>query len=466
MVFRARNKFVGENMQNSCLAIILAAGEGSRMKSTKPKVLHEVAGLPMVGHVLDVAVQAGVDKRVVVIGNNVGRVENAIGALDNDCGFVIQHQQLGTAHAVLAAEEWLQQGFDDVLVLNGDVPLVDPQSLLNMRQSLRQGADLVVMGFRTENPKGYGRLLVETGQLKAIREHKDSTEEERQINYCNGGIMAFRGAVALEALKAIENDNAQSEYYLTDVVEVLQAKGKSVVAFEVDEQETLGVNNRVQLAEVEAIWQRRKRKEMMLEGVSLIAPQTVHFSHDTTIGRDSVVEPNVVFGCGVEIAENAQIRAFSHLEGAIVGENAIVGPYARLRPAAQLLAGAKVGNFCEVKKAVIGEGAKVNHLSYIGDANVGAGSNIGAGTITCNYDGINKHHTDIGKNVFVGSNSSLVAPLEIGEGAIIAAGSVITRNVPANALGIGRKKHINKDGYAAKIRNRNAARKKRLKKPE
>ncbi len=448
-------------MQNSCLAIILAAGEGTRMKSSTPKVLHRVAGLPMVGHVIETAKEADVDKRVVVVGVDSRRVKTAIAEIDSECEFSIQQQQQGTAHAVLTADTWLKQNFEHVLVLNGDVPLITKESLSTMRQKLRQGADLVVMGFETDNPYGYGRMLVENGQLLAIREQKDASDEEKAITFCNGGVMAFNGRVAHEVLQAIDNNNAQSEYYLTDAVELLHNMGKSVVAHKVDKEETLGINNRVQLAEVENIWQQRRRKEMMLAGVTLAAPETVYFCHDTEIAPDCTIEPNVVFGSGVKVAGNVSIRAFSHLEGATIGKGAAIGPFTRLRPEAELLEGAKVGNFCEVKKSVIGQGAKINHLSYIGDASIGAGSNIGAGTITCNYDGINKHHTDIGKNVFVGTNSSLVAPLVIGDGAYIASGSVITKDVPAGALGIGRSKHVNKDDYAAKIRGRNAATKAR-----
>ncbi len=447
-------------MSRTCLTVILAAGEGARMKSSRPKVLHQVAGLPLVAHVLATAQLAGGNKTVVVTGTKAEQVEKEIAEIDTDVSFVAQHQRLGTAHAVLAASEWLNKEYDDVLILYGDVPLIRVQTLLAMRQRLRDGADIVVLGFDAADPTGYGRLLVYEGQLTAIREHKDATDEEKSITLCNSGIMAFSGATVSETLQAIGNDNSQSEYYLTDAVEVGRSKGRSVVAMEVDEAETMGVNNRLQLSEVEAIWQDRKRKEMMLAGVSMAAPDSVIFSHDTKIGRDSIIEPNVVFSTGVEISSDVTIRAFSHLEGSKVARGAIIGPYARLRPGAELLEGAKVGNFCEVKKAVIGEGAKVNHLTYIGDANIGAGSNIGAGTITCNYDGINKHHTEIGMNVFVGSNSSLVAPVDIGDGAIIAAGSVITRNVPADALGIGRGKHINKSDLAVKIRNRNAAIKK------
>ncbi len=453
-------------MPRTCLTIILAAGEGTRMKSSTPKVLHHIGGMPMIGHVLSTARLAGGSQNLVVVGAEAERVQREIGLIDKNCAIAIQQEQNGTADAVLAGKDWLARSFDDVLVLYGDVPMLRPDSLTKMRQHIAAGADLVVLGFDADDPQGYGRMIVENGQLQAIREHKDASAEEKEISFCNGGIMAFNGKIALATLEAVDNNNAQSEFYLTDVVEILHKAGNKVVAMPVLESELSGVNNRAQLADVEDLWQQRKRLEMMLNGVTLMAPDTVFFCHDTEIGRDSVIEPNVVFGPGVTIAEDVQIRAFSHIEGADVASAAVVGPYARLRPDARLLEGSKVGNFCEVKKAVIGKGAKVNHLSYIGDANVGTGSNIGAGTITCNYDGVNKHHTEIGDNVFVGTNSSLVAPVNLGDGAYIASGSVITKNVPADALGIGRGTHVNKDDYAIKIRSRNAAVKARKKAAE
>ena len=444
-------------MKQTCLTIILAAGEGTRMKSSTPKVLHKVAGLPMIAHVLNATKMAGGDKSVVVVGASAEVVGMVIKEMDDEASTVIQHERLGTAHAVMVVDEWLHNSFDDILVLYGDVPLIQPETLLDMRAELHKGADVVVLGFEAANPTGYGRLLVENGELYAIREHKDASTEEKQTNLCNSGIMAFNGAIAADVLNAIGKENSQGEYYLTDAVEVARSKGLKVVATNVAEEEVQGVNNRVQLAEVEGEWQRRKRREMMLQGVTLTAPETVIFAHDTVIGRDTVVEPHVVFASGVTIAGNATIRAFSHLEGASVSEGCIVGPYARLRPETVLLEDVKVGNFCEVKKSVVGIGSKINHLTYVGDTTIGVKSNIGAGTITCNYDGINKHQTKIGDNVFVGSNSSLIAPVEIGNNAIIAAGSVVTKDVPEDALGIGRGKQVNKDKLAAKIRRRNAA---------
>ncbi len=447
-------------MTHSCLTIILAAGEGTRMKSSLPKVLHPVAGLAMVGHVIHTVKEAGGNKSVVIVGAGASEVKTAVANIDPDASIAIQRDRLGTAHAVLAARHWLEQSFDDLLILYGDVPLIKAKTLKNMRQQLRDGADIVVLGFKTSEPSGYGRMLIEDGQLTAIREDKDASDEEKSITYCNSGIMAFRNSIALSILQNIENNNSQSEYYLTDAVEVGCNAGLNIKAMEVDEDEVLGVNDRVQLAEVEEIWQQRKRRDLMVGGVSMTAPDTVILAYDTSFGRDCLVEPNVVFANGVSIGDNVAIRSFSYLESAIVGEGCIVGPYARLRPDTVLKANAKVGNFCEIKKSVVGEGAKVNHFAYIGDANVGDDTNIGAGTITCNYDGINKHQTNIGNNVFVGSNSSLVAPVNIGDNAIVAAGSVVTKDIPADALGIGRGKQVNKDNLASKIRDRNVAAKK------
>ncbi len=447
-------------MKQTCLTIILAAGEGTRMKSSIPKVLHEVAGLPMVLHALNAAMEAGSDKSIVVVGAGADKVYNTVSGANSNISIAVQKERLGTAHAVLAASEWLRKDFDDILILYGDVPLIRSESLLDMRQQLRDGADIVVLGFEADDPTGYGRLLEHHGELVAIREHKDASVKEKLVSICNSGIMAFNGSVVYAVLEAIKNNNSQGEYYLTDAVEVARAKGLKVVATRASEADVQGVNNRIQLAEVEVEWQRRKRQEMMLQGVTLTAPDTVIFAHDTIIGRDTIVEPHVIFASGVTIADNAAIRSFSHLEGASVAEGCIIGPYARLRPGTVMLENSKVGNFCEIKKSILGVGSKVNHLTYVGDAMIGEKTNIGAGTITCNYDGINKHQTKIGNNVFVGSNSSLIAPVEIGNNAIIAAGSVVTKDVPEDALGIGRGKQVNKENLAVKIRSRNASIKK------
>jgi bifunctional UDP-N-acetylglucosamine pyrophosphorylase/glucosamine-1-phosphate N-acetyltransferase len=440
--------------ERSCLAVILAAGEGTRMKSALPKVLHEVAGLPLVGHVVKAARREPGVKVALVVGREAEKVKAAVESFAPDAAVFVQAERLGTAHAVLAAREAIAAGHDDILILFGDTPLIEPQSLAALRAALANGADVAVAGFYAPDPTGYGRLIVKNGALVAIREHKDASEAERAIDFCNGGLMAVSGAQALSLLDAVGNANAKGEYYLTDIVEIAAACGLAVAATEAPYESILGINTRLELAEAEAAWQARRRRALMLAGVTMHAPDTVHLCHDTEIATDAVVEPNVVFGPGVTVAAGARIRAFSHLEGAVVGENAEIGPFARLRPGTELRAKAKVGNFCEVKKAVVEEGAKVNHLTYIGDARIGAGANIGAGTITCNYDGFSKHHTEIGAGAFIGSNSALVAPVSIGAGAYVASGSVVTRDVPADALAFGRARQENKEGIGRRLRDR------------
>jgi bifunctional UDP-N-acetylglucosamine pyrophosphorylase / glucosamine-1-phosphate N-acetyltransferase len=441
----------------TCLAIILAAGEGTRMKSDMVKVLHPVCGLPMVGHVARAAMAAGGSDVALVVGRDAEQVEAAVRPLVRDVSVHLQTERLGTGHAVLAARSAINRGYDDLLVMFGDTPLIDAEALALARQKLAGGAEVVVMGFRSADPTGYGRLVEEDGELVAIREHKDASEEERKIGFCNGGLMAIAGRDAVSMLEAISNNNAKGEYYLTDIVEVAHARGKKVVAIEVDAASVLGVNTRVELAEVEALFQAKRRRELMLAGVSMTAPETVWLSWDTEIGPETTLEPNVYFGPGVKIASGAVIHAFCHLEGASVAEGAQIGPFARLRPGAEMGRKSKAGNFVEVKKAKIGEGAKINHLSYIGDAIIGAAANIGAGTITCNYDGYNKHLTEIGAGAFIGSNSALVAPVKIGDGALIAAGSVITQEVPAEAVGFARARQANKLGMATLLNARNKA---------
>ncbi|RKE84760.1 bifunctional UDP-N-acetylglucosamine diphosphorylase/glucosamine-1-phosphate N-acetyltransferase GlmU [Rhizobium sp. AG855] len=444
-------------MTRQCLAVVLAAGDSTRMKSSMSKVLHPVAGRPMIAHVMASIAASGVSDVVLVLGRDAEKVA-AAGKLDGMAvDSVLQTERLGTGHAVLTAREAISRGYDDILVAYGDVPLITAAPLKAAREALAAGADVVVIGFHTDNPTGYGRLLVENGELVAIREEKDATDAERAVTWCNSGLMAINGKKALDYLKRIGNANAKGEYYLTDVVEIARADGGRVVAVDAPESELTGCNNRAELAVLERIWQERRRHELMVSGVTMIAPETVFLSHDTVIGQDALIEPNVVFGLGVTVEGGAVIHAFSHLEGAHVAAGATVGPFARLRPGANLAEGAKVGNFCEVKKADIGKGAKVNHLTYIGDATVGAETNIGAGTITCNYDGVNKHETIIGAGAFIGSNSSLVAPVTIGDGALIASGSVITEDVPADALAFGRARQELKPGRAKAIRERNLA---------
>ena len=448
-----------ETDTRSCLTIILAAGEGKRMASDLPKVVHPVAGLPMVCHVVNTTQDAGSDDLAVVVGNKAELVTDVLTQHGAEISTHLQTERLGTGHAVLAARDAVKSSHDDVIVLYGDVPLVKVETLVSARAALAEGADVVVLGFRTADPTGYGRLLVENGELKAIREHKDATDEEREVNFCNSGIMAFRAEHMLPLLDAIKNDNAQGEYYLTDAVEIGCAKGLKVVATEVPEEETLGVNDRVQLAEVEGIYQRRRRNQLMRDGVAMSAPESVYLHHDTQIARDVTLEPNIVFGPGVTVEKGATIRAFSHLEGTTVRQDAVVGPYARLRPGADIGVGSKIGNFVEVKNAEIGDGAKVNHLSYVGDASVGEKANIGAGSITCNYDGFNKHRTTIGKGAFIGTNTSLVAPVTVGDHANTAAGSVIYQDVPEDDLAIERSKQANLPGKAKALRARYAAEK-------
>lgn len=443
--------------QRSCLSVILAAGEGTRMKSAIPKVLHQIAGLPMVAHVVKAAEAAGASSQALVIGHGADEMRKAAAKFAPKAETFVQEKRLGTAHAVLAARDAISKGYNDVLVMFGDTPLIDADALTVARLKLAEGAAVVVIGFRPPNPTGYGRLIEKAGKLIAVREEKDCSADERKIGFCNAGMMAVAGSRALALLDAVGNNNAKGEYYLTDIVEIASAQGLDVVATEASFESALGINNRAELAQAEGIWQARRRHDAMLSGVTLIAPETVYFSHDTEIGADTIVEPNVWFGPGVKIATGAKIHAFSHFEGATIASNCEVGPFARLRPGADLKNKAKVGNFCEVKQATIEEGAKVNHLTYIGDARVGAGANIGAGAITCNYDGYSKFFTDIGEGAFVGSNSSLVAPVSIGKRGYIASGSVITESVPDDALAFGRARQKTIPGKAKELRERFAS---------
>ncbi|MDH7790661.1 bifunctional UDP-N-acetylglucosamine diphosphorylase/glucosamine-1-phosphate N-acetyltransferase GlmU [Ochrobactrum sp. AN78] len=441
----------------TCLSIVLAAGEGTRMKSSLPKVLHQVAGLPLVCHVVKAVQGTGKSDVALVVGRGADKVQTAVEKVADAVSSFEQTERLGTAHAVLAARDAIARGYDDLLIVFGDTPLIEAQSLQAARGKLAEGSDVVVIGFRPASPQGYGRLIEENGKLVAIVEEKETTDAQKKIGFCNGGLMAVRGAHALALLDAVDNKNAKGEYYLTDIVGLAHKKGLNVTALEVPVDNVIGINNRAELAEAENIWQNRKRLDMMLAGVTLIAPETVFFSHDTLIEADVIIEPNVFFGPKVCVASGALIHAFSHIEGANIGEKAEIGPFARLRPGANLGEKSKVGNFCEVKNAEVGKGAKINHLTYIGDAVVGASSNIGAGTITCNYDGYNKYKTVIGENAFVGSNSSLVAPVSIGDNAYIASGSTITDDVPADALAFGRARQETKEGRGKILREKYAA---------
>ena len=436
----------------SCLAILLAAGEGTRMRSNLAKPLHAVAGRSMLAHALGALVGAGADSIAVVVGPNGEALATEARKWAAHVEIFVQGERRGTAHAVLAARQALARGYDDVVVAYADTPLISAATIAALRQPLAEGAGLAALGFEAADPTGYGRFLERDGALAAIREHKDATAPERAVRRCNAGPVAFLGARALEMLDAVGDDNSAREFYLTDLVEIAAAKGLVARAILASEEEVMGVNDRVQLARAEAAMQGRLRRQAMLAGATLIAPETVFLSMDTKIGRDVVIEPDVVFGPGVTIDDGAVINAFSHLEGAQVASGASIGPYARLRPGADIRAKAKIGNFVEIKSALIEPGAKVSHLSYIGDARVGAGANIGAGTITCNYDGFSKFKTDVGAGAFIGSNSSLVAPVSIGDGAFVGSGSVITENVEADALAVARGRQAVKQGWANAFR--------------
>lgn len=442
----------------TCLSVILAAGEGTRMKSAMPKVLHPIAGLPMVAHVVKTACGDEASDVAIVVGRQAEAVHKAVAPYAPEAEIFEQTERLGTAHAVLAARDKIARGYDDIVVMFGDAPLIETEALADLRAGLVDGAAVVVMGFQAPDPAGYGRLVMQNGSLLAIREERDASKAERAITFCNGGLMAIAGEHALSLLDAVGNDNAKNEFYLTDIVSIAVARGLKVTATEAPYESVLGINNRAELAEAETIWQRRRRRALMLAGVTMTDPETVHLSHDTEIAEDVTIEPNVFFATGVRVGAGAFIRAFSHIEKAQIAEGAEIGPFARLRPGTQVGRKAKIGNFCEVKNAVLDEGAKINHLTYVGDAHVGAKANIGAGTITCNYDGFAKHHTEIGAGAFVGSNSSLVAPLTIGENAYIASGSVVTQDVPADALAFGRARQENKEGFGRRLREKYAAR--------
>jgi bifunctional UDP-N-acetylglucosamine pyrophosphorylase/glucosamine-1-phosphate N-acetyltransferase len=443
--------------ERTCLAVVLAAGEGTRMHSARPKVLHPIAGRSLLGHVLATVRNAGGTRAAVVVGPAGEAVAAEAQRMLPGSEIYVQADRCGTAHAVLAAKDAIIRKPDDVLVVFGDTPLVRPQTLIRMRAALAGGAAVVVLGFQAKDAAGYGRLLMDGGELVAIREELDASPSERAVGLCNGGLMGFAGATALSILESIGNDNRKGEYYLTDAVAVARTLGLTTAVVEAEEDEVRGINTKAQLADTEAALQRRLRAAAMDEGATLVAPETVFLCADTKLGRDVVIEPFVVFGAGVTVEDNAVIRSFSHLEQAHVGKGARVGPYARLRPGARLQEDVRIGNFVEVKASVIESGAKANHLSYIGDTTVGAGANVGAGTIICNYDGVAKHRTEIGRNAFIGSNSALVAPVKIGEGAYIASGSVITRDVPPDALAVARGRQATKPGWAVRLRERKVA---------
>jgi bifunctional UDP-N-acetylglucosamine pyrophosphorylase/glucosamine-1-phosphate N-acetyltransferase len=437
----------------SCLAIVLAAGEGTRMRSALPKVLHSIAGRSLLAHVLTAITDAKVGATAVVIGPGQEAVAAEAKRVMPGAECFVQRARRGTAHAVLAAKSAIERRPDDILIIYGDTPLIRADALKRLRAPLAAGAAVAVLAFRPSDPTGYGRLITAGNKLIAIREEADASAGEKAIGLCNGGIMTLARAQALAILERIGDRNRKGEFYLTDAVEVANAMKLNAVAIEVEEDEVRGINTKSQLAEAEAVAQQRLRKAALDLGVTFVAPETVFLSADTKFGKDVVVEPFVVFGTKVTVEDGAVIHSFSHLVGAHIGKGASVGPFARLRAGTRLGAGARIGNFVEVKEAVIEAGAKANHLSYIGDASVGANANVGAGTITCNYDGAEKHRTTIGKDAFIGSNSALVAPVEIGAGAYIGSGSVITKNVPAGALALARGRQTVKEGGAARLRS-------------
>lgn len=441
-------------------AIVLAAGKGTRMKSDLHKVLHPIAGRAMLDHLLETVDSLGPQRKIVVLGSGRAQVEPI--ATARGAEVVVQETQLGTGHAVQQAEAALA-GFDgEVLILYGDVPLVERATMALMLARLTESdaPAVVVLGFRPADAAAYGRIVARDGTIDKMVEFKDASPDERAVTLCNSGIMAVRSADLFTLLARVGNDNAAGEYYLPDIVMLAAADGRRSAVIEAEEWEVAGVNSRAEMALVEGEWQRQRRLQAMAEGATLVAPDTVWFAHDTVVGRDVLIEPNVVFGPGVRIADGATVRAFSHIEGTEIGERAEVGPFARLRTGSEIGEAAKVGNFVETKKTKLGAGAKASHLTYLGDADVGPGANVGAGTISCNYDGFFKHRTTIGAGTFIGSNSALVAPVTIGAGAIVAAGSVITRDVEADALALSRSRQDAKAGWAKRFRDAMTAKKK------
>ena len=466
--------------EEALAAVILAAGAGSRMRSELPKVLHPVGGEPMIAHVLALARAAGAARIVVVVGHGgdevarrltdlplkdapvasaADRAPSGAGAGGARCApkpaepeIVWQREQRGTGHAVAMAAPLLADFPGDVLVLYGDTPLIRPETVRAMQDTRKAGHAVVVLGFHADEPGGYGRLVRGAdGTLERIVEARDASPEERAIPLCNSGVVLAPARLLFDLLSTLDDDNAAGEIYLTDIVAAARARGKSAAVVLCPEAETLGVNTRADLARAEAAFQARRRRELLEAGVTLVAPETVFLSRDCEVAADALVEPFVVIGPGVRIGPGAHIRSFSHLEGCTIGPGATIGPHARLRPGAHIAAGARVGNFVEIKNAEIGEKAKVNHLSYVGDASVGEAANIGAGTITCNYDGVMKHRTEIGPRAFIGSNTALVAPVSVGAEAMTGSGSVITEDVPEGALAIARARQVTKPGLARRL---------------
>ncbi|SMQ65315.1 bifunctional UDP-N-acetylglucosamine pyrophosphorylase / Glucosamine-1-phosphate N-acetyltransferase [Devosia lucknowensis] len=441
------------------LSIILAAGEGTRMKSATPKVLHPVGGLPIIGHVVRAAREAGSSKIAMVTGPKHGAIREAVSGLDADIVHFEQTVAKGTGHAAAQARALFEAHDGYIAVVYGDHPLLRGENFRAVLDRLDAGLDAAILGFEPKDPTGYGRFITEGETLRAIREHKDASEAERAIGLCNACILAFRADVFRDLIDRIDTNNAQGEYYLTDLVGLANAAGKKVGYGVAPENDVMGVNDRSQLARAEALFQEVRREDAMRAGVTLRDPPSVWFSWDTDLGRDVTIHPNVVFGPGVKVADKVEIRTFCDIEDAVIGEGATIGPFARIRGGAELGADVHLGNFVEVKKSKIGAGTKAGHLSYLGDAEIGSKTNIGAGTITCNYDGVNKDQTIIGDGVFVGSNTSLVAPVSLGNGAYTASGSVITDDVPDDAVAFGRARQVNKPGYAPKLKEKALAKK-------
>ncbi|MEM9523385.1 MAG: bifunctional UDP-N-acetylglucosamine diphosphorylase/glucosamine-1-phosphate N-acetyltransferase GlmU [Pseudomonadota bacterium] len=431
--------------------IVLAAGQGNRMRSDLPKVLHKVAGAPLLVHALVSGASLAPVERIVVAGHGIPRVRAATVAYDPGIRIVEQAERLGTAHAVAQAEPALKGFGGDVIILYGDTPFIRPETLQAMAAARAEGADVVVLGFEAATPGRYGRLVTKGDRLDRIVEFEEATPHERAIRLCNSGVLMAHAPLLFELTAQVGNDNKTGEYYLTDIVGLANGSGRRCAVVTCPETETMGVNTRADLAKAEAVFQERARRDHLNNGVTLTAPQTVHFAFDTIIGQDAVIGPNVVFGPEVTVESGVTVNAFSHLEGCHVGKGAVVGPFARLRPGARLGDGARIGNFVEIKNARLGEDVKINHLSYIGDAEIGGGTNIGAGTIVCNYDGVRKHRTFIGADAFIGSNSALIAPVRIGNRAMTASGSVITLDVPDDAMAIARAKQVNKPGLATRL---------------
>ena len=434
----------------STALVILAAGKGTRMESDLPKVLHKIGGAPLLHHAMLSASALEPERTIVVTGHGADLVEAAAQDFDADAIAVRQDEQLGTAHAVAQAKTALDGFEGDVIVLYGDTPFITTETLEQMIAA-RTSSDVVVLGFEAADPGRYGRLIMDGSALMQIVEFKDATEAERAVSLCNSGVVCVSKDLLFDLLGAVGNDNAAGEYYLPDIVGIANARGLKATAVTCDEAETLGINSRLELASAEALFQQSKRRALIENGVMMQAPDTVFLSFDTIIGRDAEIEPNVIFAPGVTVESGARIRAFSHLEGAHVSRGATVGPFARLRPGAELAEHVHIGNFVEIKNATIDEGAKVNHLTYIGDAQIGARTNVGAGTITCNYDGVMKHKTIIGRDTFIGSNTMLIAPVTVGDEAMTATATVVTKDVPDGAMAISRAEQNNKPGFARKL---------------